>query len=438
MRKLIALLLVAGSLIATGCEDDPADPNYHAAIPAQTFIDSVSINTRTAYEGTQNGNYPKVEEALLHIGFEHIRDGLWPSWYPKQHDFYKKLAGHGITATLGLCDLNDSTKLQPDGVRLFDAKCIGDKLDILRKDPALRKFVDRIENVNEPDIFSPFAGWPTIVRQYQATLRYIFNSEPIWSGIEIVGPSFATANGPDQVGNLGNNLDYGNFHPYAGGSPPNSNLLDYNFGKCRITAGNHPCQATEAGYHNALTTTSGHNPTSEKAAAVYIPRTYLEFFRQGVNRTDLYTLVDQTCGSRADPEAWFGLYDCNFNPKPVVAKLRDLLAILKPTADAPLPPVTGGRVFALSNVPDGSLRSLFLRHSATEYDLVLWRDVSVWDRDKRVDLAVTPAKANLHLARPSPITRYAPGSAGPAVPLGTIKQTEVSVGAEPIVLRITG
>ena len=61
-------------------------------------------------------------------------------------------------------------------------------------------------------------------------------------------------------------LDRGNIHPYAGGQSPNPAHLKAEFADAALVAANKPVWATEAGYHNALRTSSGHPGVSEPVA----------------------------------------------------------------------------------------------------------------------------------------------------------------------------
>ena len=65
-------------------------------------------------------------------------------------------------------------------------------------------------------------------------------------------------------------------------------------------SGGKPLVATEIGYHSDLVTTSGHHPTSERAIGYYTPRTALEGFRNGVERSYIYQLLDPWSPAEAD------------------------------------------------------------------------------------------------------------------------------------------
>ena len=80
---------------------------------------------------------------------------------------------------------------------------------------------------------------------------------------------------------------------------------------------------TEAGYHNALSSTTGQPPASEEAAAVYMPRLLATAFGAGVERTFIYELVDEKPDpGLIDAEQHFGLLRNDLSPKPAFTASR--------------------------------------------------------------------------------------------------------------------
>ena len=65
-------------------------------------------------------------------------------------------------------------------------------------------------------------------------------------------------------------------------------------------SGGKPLVATEIGYHSDLATTSAHHPTSERAIGYDMPRSALEGFRNGVERSYIYRLLDPWSPAEAD------------------------------------------------------------------------------------------------------------------------------------------
>jgi hypothetical protein len=202
-----------------------------------------------------------------------------------------------------------------------------------------------------------------------------------------------------------------------------------------MTSGSKPIVATEAGYHSDLTTTSGHYGTSERAIGIYTPRLALEGFRRGIDRTYIYQLADPW-SSGSGFENRFGLLRSDLSPKPAFLALRNLLRAV----DADSAPVAtpGGLRLAVSGAP-ADLRQLLLRSADGTYSLVLWREVSVWDRVARLDLLPTPAGVEVVFGQPVTLAqRFDPvESDGERQRWADPRRIALILGGAPVVLRLT-
>ena len=88
---------------------------------------------------------------------------------------------------------------------------------------------------------------------------------------------------------------------------------------------------TEAGYHNA----THKYGVSEQASAKYLPRLYLEYFNQGIERTYIHQLLDLDSNPQADrPQLNYGLLRYDGSEKPAFVALKNLITILKDTANS--------------------------------------------------------------------------------------------------------
>ena len=98
----------------------------------------------------------------------------------------------------------------------------------------------------------------------------------------------------------------------------------------------------------------------------------------------------------------------------------------------------GGLRFALQGA-GADVRQLLLRSGDGSYSLVLWRDVSVWDRDAQRDLSPNPDRVDVVLGEP--VT-----SASLIDPMGSDTEFQgwvaprripVDVGGSAVVLKLT-
>ena len=141
---------------------------------------------------------------------------------------------------------------------------------------------------------------------------------------------------------------------------------------------------TETGYHNGVNGTVGHQPVSEAAAAIYMPRLFLDDFRRGITRSFSYELLDQREDpAKTDIEAAFGLLRNDFSKKPAAVAIERLTGLL---ADRGPRFVPGALEYSLEGAPP-SAEQLLLQKRDGNFYLVLWNRVSVWEQETRSDLS---------------------------------------------------
>jgi hypothetical protein len=153
--------------------------------------------------------------------------------------------------------------------------------------------------------------------------------------------------------------------------------------------------ATEAGFHNAMRSPkTDQAPVSEAAGAVYMLRTFLEHFGDGIRRTYAYELLDEKPDLRGrDAEQHFGLLRHDFSRKPAYIALRNMLAVVGRKEGRPsLRPLRVDMAGA-----NGDVRRLVLQKADGSYVVALWRLASVWDRDRRHALHVAPRSLALRI-----------------------------------------
>ena len=168
----------------------------------------------------------------------------------------------------------------------------------------------------------------------------------------------------------------------------------------------------------------------------------LEGFRQGLARTYLFQLADQWTPAQA--QAWgiagpsnaFGLLRWDLSRKPAFVALRNLMR----AADTGSAPVAspGGLRYGLEGAgPD--VRQMLLRSADGSYALVLWRQVSVWDRDALKDLHPAPQRVDVVLGQPIALARrFDPVDSDSERRRWTEpRRIPVDLAGAPVVLRLT-
>jgi hypothetical protein len=174
---------------------------------------------------------------------------------------------------------------------------------------------------------------------------------------------------------------------------------------------------------------------SEQAAAKYIPRLFLENFARGISRTYLYELFDEAPDpAHSNNQMNWGLIRADGSEKPAFVALSNLLSELNDTA---APSVSSRLNWSLSN-SDKTIHHLLLQRSDGGFDLILWREVSSYDRRAHTDIANEPSQTSLNIGPPvHTITLYEPVvQAQPLKTFDGVGSVQLQIPDHPLVLEI--
>jgi hypothetical protein len=427
MRAALCGLLAAGALSMAVVPAASADAIAPKSAPA--FTDSVGVVTHTVYYDTAYGDWPRIVARLQELGVRHLRDGVfanpapqWRDWNERYYQAVELAAAHGMRFTFVV----NSPRV---GTGTLDQL-----LDVVGG--RLRNAADALEAPNEMDKYFPGARWPRELASYERQLHTKAKARGATRSLPILGPSFATLRGPSLVGNLRGLVDVGNIHPYTGGLSPNPEHIKSELKRARITAKGKPVWATEVGFHNAMHSHAVDNqaPVSERTAAIYLLRTFLEQFRAGIRRTFAYELIDEKPDPRQrDPEQHFGLLRNDFSRKPAFNALRNLLSVVGGDRRS-------GRLVPLQmQVSRGprSVRRLVLQKADGSYVVALWRLNSVWDIKRRKPLHVVPQHVTVRLPAAARVTLADPvHAAGERRIRMRGQRIQLKLGASPLLLHV--
>lgn len=423
-RGLSGLLLSFAVLLACACSPlagRAAAATATAARPADSFVDSIGVNTHTAYDWTAYGSgFDLVKQRLSELGVRHIREVLVAD-DPDQYQRLNELAGMGIRSTLVLGDPANGSEGLSELVSTVSSQLAGS--------------VDALEGPNEFDALGG-SGWAPQLAAYQQQLYSEVKANPALSSLPVVGPSILHRSSQEELGDISGSLDYGNIHPYPFGEPPESNV-ESQLARAALNSGGKPVMATESGYNTALNSHEEHPPVSEEAMATYMPRLFLSYFERGIARTFSYELVDEKPDpDLAEQEEHFGLLRNDFSEKPAFTAVRNLIAILEDPgpafAPSPLSYSTKGDTTDLHQV--------LLQKRDGSFYLALWRASSVWDVAGRTPLAADTEPVELELpTRTEKVDRYLPNRS--ANPVGSLRvkpgqPLRVGIGPEVTILRV--
>jgi hypothetical protein len=364
-------------------------------------------------------DFERVRARLRELGVHWIRDGACGTCLAHV-DHLRALAADGIRSQLILGSPRDGEAWLDTQVRVLRGR--------------LATAAGAVEGPNEYDVAGDPA-WVANLRRWQQAIWSRVKGDPVLCRLLVVGPTIVWRANRALAGDLSPWLDAGNMHPYPGGNAPTLAHLFDEVALARTNSAGKPVVASETGYHQALAGPSGdgHPPTSERAAALYFPRLFLAYFQRGVRRTFAYELVDSGADpSRTQRELHFGLLRADFSPKPAFTALRNLLALVRGGAGG------GGSLrVRVDGRPD--VRHLLLRGVDGAYSLALWRDVTVWDRVARHDVAVapTPVKVTLGQAMRRAQVFVPSEGVGAVATVNAPREVALRLGAAVTVVRLT-
>jgi hypothetical protein len=349
----------------------PAAEAATQAREADGVVESIGVNTHLGYTDTPYNDFPLVRQRLQELGIRYIRDGISQN----RSDVYSRLrtlAGDGIRLDV----------IAGDPLQRWNIGTIDQQLDLIQKE--LGSSVVSIEGPNEYDLQGD-RNWASTLRTYTQKLWEGVKARPKLAGLPVLCPSIVTQENMAAAGDLSQWCDYGNTHTYLSGAMPESGSIWRNeLAAAAKNSGSKPVQVTETGYHNGVSGTVGHQPCSEKATGIYMPRLFLENFNRGTTtRSFSYELLDQrNDGSKTDIEAAFGLLRNDLSKKPAAVAIERLTGLL---GDRGAQFTPSSLSYSLEGAP-ASAQQLLLQKRDGSFYLVLWNKVSVWDTGKRADL----------------------------------------------------
>jgi len=387
-RGVVAwLLATVGAAVLLVVLRDATDPLPGAleGQPAAAFVDSVGVNVHVSYYDTAYARFPEWSARLRELGVRHVRDGLVID-QPQYVERHLALAAQGVKTSFIVPLRFD--RPPDDSIALVAG--------------ALRPALEALEGPNEPDL-GDRPGWDAEVRGFMPALRAALDRRPDLR-VPLLGPSLIRLESRPKVAEVAGSWTVENVHTYPAGEQPTVGLLQTMLSS-RTSSGDRPIRVTETGYHNAVAATDGQPPVPEQVAADYVPRTFLDAFAAGAEKTYLYELIDEKPDPELrDPEQHFGLLRQDLSPKPAFDALRNLLSVIRTS------PGNGDRRAVAVRTDKAEVQRLLLDRPDGSRVLLLWRRVSRFDPsageqrtipDVNVGLAFRGAVEDAAIHRPS-------------------------------------
>jgi hypothetical protein len=366
------------------------------ASSAETFVQSIGINTHLSYLDTRFADGATMVDKIKQSGITNLRDCpcIAAPENPGDTAAVTDLISAGMRFSL-VADFHDQTAQQ-----IHDS--------VVKLGP---QHVNSVENRNEPELFDLRDDtWPIAeIRSYQQQLFQAINSDPATRDVEVLGPSLTSADPAEAFGNsVAASMDRANLHNYPGGLEPENNGFDDDAGfgslgfalqhiAAPVKPGDTKPMSTETGYDNADGSTGGQG-VPEPVAGRYLPRLYLYSFAAGIPRTYPYEFYDEGT-NRGDPEQNFGLIRNDGSPKPSYTAVRTMIELLHDPGPAFAPDRLD---LTIDHAPD-RLQQVLLQKRDGTFFLAVWLGKRSWNRDTRTEITVPDADTTITL--PPSVTR---------------------------------
>ena len=245
-------LLVLGACCVAVAPAASARPVTPKSAPA--FRDSVGVVTHIVYYDTAYGNWPQVVARLDELGVRHLRDGVYANPRPS--------GATGTSATTGRSSSPPPTACaSPSG---WAARAAGPARSTSSWTSSAAGCATPPRRSRRPtsstSTSAAGAGRSRLSPTAASCYRKV-KATPSLRSLPVLGPSFATLDGPSRVGDQRAWLDVGNIHPYTGGLSPDPRAPARPSSRARgVSAADKPVWATEAGFHNAMRAPTGEQP----------------------------------------------------------------------------------------------------------------------------------------------------------------------------------
>jgi hypothetical protein len=328
---------------------------------AGAFLASLGVGAPIHYT---DGKYVHVETVMAdldYIGIHQIRTGPW--WHGMQGEgAYHWAARHGVRfdMVLNATDTLDKSVAQMAQFAAAHPGCMA-----------------AIEGPNEINNFGAhyrgMAGPPAAVA-FQDDLYARIAADPVLRGTPVY--SYTMNAGATST----SGYDFAAIHPYAVNGRPPRWFLDNNIAtvpKARRFV------MTETGYPTLPGSKDGVDAATQAAFNLDM---MFDAASAGAAAIYLYELLDAYADpGGVDAGKHFGLFDYDNHPKPIAVALHNLTHILAPAGGSFAP----GSLDLGQPAGQGPMRMLLLQKAPAVFDLVVWDEAPLWNRE--LHRALVPA-----------------------------------------------
>ena len=361
---------------------------------SDALAESIGVNVKYHFNQTAYGNTEAVNALLVELGVRAIRDRQFPGdTSPSDLAHLETLYAAGVRShvTLGRADQAPYSDADMDAM-----------LAPVAAHP--ERYVS-VGGLNEPNNSDRPADWVAVTRDHSKQISDRMAVLGISTDqVKRVAPALRDAQptlladfAALQDTDIASYLDFGDFHryPLSQGGSTSSSLVDERLAAAQAAFGGLPMYCTETGFNTAEPELVDFTAVPWDVQAMSMVKVFCGMFARGVVRTFQYELLDDPDPSNADLESNWGLvavFDGDLDRpaswvrKTAFTALRDLIASTADPGDRYSPVPVGLR---LTGAPS-DLEGLVLQRRDRSNQLLLWRDVALWDKGSRTRTVVKP------------------------------------------------
>lgn len=417
-RQYLLILLISTIFACSTVLPGQTQSLSETARSANSFIDAIGVVVHLNRANSAYSEYDSIIKPRLQaLGVRHIRDGVRLGDTTTQQKF-ADLATLGIKSML-VMDPRDQANANA-------------AVNIVKAIPTA---VEAVEGPNEWDVWNDLTyqgqSFPAGVRLFQSELYNAIKGDPATAALDVLSPTVALWHNAAQLGSVA--CDYGAMHSYPGGEPPTAGLDWHWIPATSQICPEKPLIATESGWHNALSATSGQPGISETAAGKYVPRLWLEYFNRGIRRVYINEFIDKWQNNTK--EGNFGLLRRDGSPKPAFIALQNLIALLQ---DTPVEFTPGTLSYAMTRASTNVHHTLLQKQDGRFY-LILWQEVPSFDLSNQQDIPVPLQTVTVKLETPINTARLYQPSQGiiPTAQYNNPRSIVLNVSDAPLMMELT-
>ncbi|MBS5903531.1 MAG: hypothetical protein KIC89_12665 [Acetobacteraceae bacterium] len=318
---------------------------------------------------------------------------------------------------------------------------LSSQISAIAKLESLYNAIDYVEGPNETDYFpisyNGLTGFAA-TRAFQSALYSAVHGNSALSGTPVIQTSLGDGNSYSQLGNLSSSADYSNIHSYYFGWGFTRSVADQvpeRIAEAQTISPGKDTVATEGGWSTATYSSDGYG-VNERTQAVLTLNMLLDQYKDGVDRTYIYELVNSGTYSSTNLQTGFGLFNADGTPKQAATALHNLNSILSDPAAGTKGVSLTNLGYTLQGMPTEG-QDMLLQKSSGNYDLVLWNEPTIWNTTTHSAYSIASQTVTINFDNAQSGTIYDPLLGSTAIAsFSNTKSVQVALSDHPLVVEV--